>query len=150
MKALGLIALLISASMASGCATIVHWGTHQNVDVSSDPAGAQVIVDNNMQGVTPVTFALKRNELHNIVVKKEGFEDNSTRTDKEFSYWIVGNILIGGAIGLIVDLAGGSGFNITPEKVFVNLKTNSQNPPLSSSTQPTTSSIADSTIAVSQ
>lgn len=109
-----------------------------------------MIVDNNMQGVTPVTFALKRNELHNIVVKKEGFEDNSTRTDKEFSYWIVGNILIGGAIGLIVDLAGGSGFNITPEKVFVNLKTNSQNPPLSSSTQPTTSSIADSTIAVSQ
>jgi len=55
------IALIVLAliSLSTGCASIVK-GTTQAVPISSDPSGADVLVDGNLVGTTPTTVELKR------------------------------------------------------------------------------------------
>ena len=108
-------------TMAAGCATVVHWGGSQDVGIASNPAGAKVVIDQTDRGLTPVTVELKRKQTHTIVLKMDGYEDASATAIPELSGWIWGNILIGGLIGLAVDLGVGGGYNVNPDVINVTL-----------------------------
>ncbi len=100
------------------CATIVR-GTSQDVAVSTSPPGATVTVEDENRGVTPVTLTLKKKNKYRIVLSKEGYEDVVVNLDKNFKFapTIIGNIFSWGLIGIIVDLANGSAYQLSPEAI---------------------------------
>jgi len=104
------------------CATIVR-GSSQEVRINSSPADATVIINGEEKGKTPLTLTLKRNKTYQIVFKKEGFKDLTVNIDKQFKFvpTIIGNIFSWGIIGIVVDLANGSAYQLTPEQVDVTL-----------------------------
>lgn len=118
--------LLIGAFTAfSGCATIVR-GTHQDVQVTSDPANARVIVNGEDRGETPTTLALGTNEDYQIQFEKDGYATETVNVNKEFTIgWpVVGNVFSWGLLGIVVDVAGGAAYKLEPEQVQAALNAN--------------------------
>jgi hypothetical protein len=127
-------------TLLSGCATIVHLGSNEELSVSSDPSGATVVIDGTERGVTPLATKVERKKDHAVVLTKEGFEENQSRVESHISWWIAGNVILGGLVGILVDVMSGGGYTIEPDKVAVTLKPvegggSSPTPPLSSLTQ---------------
>lgn len=123
MKKLASVVLLFSV----GCGSIIHQTTQQ-VPVNSDPPGAAVTVAcgdvyNDPKLVTPATVTVHRKPDSCVIsLAKEGYEPSTVTMKKQMSGWYLGNILIGGLVGLIVDAANGAMWNRTPDKVDVTLQ----------------------------
>jgi len=66
--------LLVSlVALLTSCAGIIN-GTSQSITVTSTPEGAEVFIDGNNMGETPLTVKLKKNKYDNIMVKKSGYK----------------------------------------------------------------------------
>jgi len=100
----------------SSCATIVS-GSKQIVRFSSNPSTASVFIDEVEVGKTPFEIKLARISSHSVVLKLDGYQTYQTRLTKSFNGWYIGNILIGGIIGLIIDPITGAMYNLTPDQV---------------------------------
>lgn len=132
--------ILALSSIVSGCATIVHLGGDEELNVSSEPAGAKVVIDGTERGVTPLAATVERKKDHAVVLTKEGFEENQSRVESHLSWWVAGNVILGGLVGILVDVLSGGGYTIEPDAVAVTLKptqglVTSEAPSLSSLTQ---------------
>jgi uncharacterized protein YceK len=114
------IALTLVAASLSGCATIMHGG-NQPVGFSSTPSGAQVYVDNQVVGVTPVTATLSRKDQHVVRVEMQGYAPYEMRLNRGMSGWVWGNLLIGGIPGLAIDAISGAIYKLTPTEVNASL-----------------------------
>lgn len=98
------VALLITAITInfSGCATLFS-GTKDEVELSSEPAGAEVYVNGQKRGKTPISLKLKKGKEYNIEFKKNGFEDKLFQISYSLGAgWLILDIL-GGLIPVIVD-----------------------------------------------
>jgi len=102
--------------LMSSCATIVS-GSKQIVRFSSNPSTASVFIDEVEVGKTPFEIKLARISSHSVVLKLDGYQTYQTRLTKSFNGWYIGNILIGGIIGLIIDPITGAMYNLTPDQV---------------------------------
>jgi hypothetical protein len=106
-------AIVLTLVSLSGCATIVT-GANQGVMVESDPSGAACTVARDGTqlaaiSTTPNTVIIGKgwSDLA-LDCKKEGHADSKTSAVSKFQPWALGNILIGGIIGFIVDGATGA------------------------------------------
>lgn len=104
----------------SGCATIMQ-GSKQGVSMGSSPPGAQITVDGQNMGVTPMVASLKRNNTHVVRMSLPGYEPYEITLARKTSGWIWGNLAFGGIPGLIVDMATGALYKLTPEQVSTNM-----------------------------
>ena len=57
-----------------------------------------------------------------MVLTKEGFEENRSRVESHLSWWVAGNVILGGLVGILVDVLSGGGYTIEPDAVAVTLK----------------------------
>jgi hypothetical protein len=105
-----------------GCATILR-GTNHGVGISSQPPGAEVIIDNELYGITPVSAKLKRKDNHHIVIQMEGYEPYEIMLTRQTSGWVFGNILFGPGvvIGIAVDAISGGMYTLSPDQVSADL-----------------------------
>ena len=111
--------LLLVMILSGGCATVMN-GRTQSVIVESNPPEAVATIEN--QAVkTPGTFQLKRKNSYPVKVEKEGYEPATTTIQNEWSWWLLGNVVLGGIIGLVVDFVTGSAYTLEPERVSVRL-----------------------------
>lgn len=115
-------ALAIVGMITSGCATIVHLGSSEELNVSSEPSGATVLIDGTERGVTPLATKVERKKDHAVVLTKEGFEESQSRVESHISWWVAGNVIFGGLVGILVDVMSGGGYTIDPDKIAVTLK----------------------------
>lgn len=108
------IAIVIGAALALGaCSTIVE-GTSQEIMVNTNPSGASCAL--NRQGAeiahipaTPASTTIKKTKHDiTIVCAKAGFENASYFNKSDVAGATLGNIILGGGIGWIVDSASGS------------------------------------------
>ena len=116
--------------LAQGCATVRN-GSHQEVMVVTDPAGASVEVrcgKPQPAAVTPTTVRLpRRADECSLVLSREGFQPETVVFDSSPSRWVWGNFaapVAGGVIGatrqsdqafvdfLVGALIGGVGFGV--------------------------------------
>lgn len=105
-----------------GCASIMT-GTSQQVSFASDPSGAKVdIQPSGFQGTTPFTVDLKKGRGYIATARKEGYEKAVQSIGTTFNGWFIGNILLGGIIGMIVDLADGAYMNLDRDTVNFRLE----------------------------
>jgi hypothetical protein len=142
---IGLLAVALSAS--ARCATVAH-GTTQPIRVESDPPGAAVSL-NCVQGsipnlgTTPVTIDVQRKSKSCAVgISKEGYLPTNVPLQRTFSGVYVGNLLVGGVVGLVADAADGAMYKQGPSVVRVSLVELSRPPVVELSRQPVTTAPA--------
>jgi hypothetical protein len=105
--------LVVLGTMLAGCATVVS-GTTQTIGVNTDPEGADCQF--TRKGVlvgrvnpTPGTIQIGKDyESVSVLCQKEGFDDTAGVIGSEFQAMTLGNILLGGIIGVVVDAASGA------------------------------------------
>ncbi len=116
------IASLATLSLfAGGCASIVK-GTTQAIPVSSNPTGADVKLDGNRVGQTPMSVEVKRKSDHLMTIEKAGYQPESIAITRNIGGAVFGNILAGGVIGWGVDAISGAQYNLTPAMISITLK----------------------------
>ena len=120
MKKLLLSSLLALSLLLTSCATIVS-GSKQKVEFTSTPSDATVLVNDTNIGKTPLKTKLKRNTSYKVLIQLEGYEDYNTNIEKQFNAWYIGNIMLGGAVGLIIDPITGAMFKLSNTNVKANL-----------------------------
>lgn len=81
-KALILIAVATSV-FVSGCATIIS-GTTQTLSFSSEPEGAEVLLDGRSFGVTPLSIRVKKNKFSVVTFKKSGYQSAMIPIDTSY------------------------------------------------------------------
>jgi hypothetical protein len=90
--------------MFAGCATIVSSGP-DFVPVQSAPEGARVVLDGQPVGRTPMTVSFARKCEGVLAFELDGYERVVVDVDKVVNGWFFGNLVFGGVIGIVVDLA---------------------------------------------
>ena len=121
MKGILVAFIVASLTLISGCATIVS-GKTQAVTFQSVPDGADVVVNGELKGKTPITFPLKRSDGNVLEIRKAGYKTHKgvLQTDLNGMFW--GNILFGGLFGSTTDSATGSSREYAPGTIVVKLE----------------------------
>ncbi len=105
--------------MATGCATIVK-GSKQNIGIQTDPEGASCELQREGQiiGVvspTPGTVEVEKDKDNiEVTCKKQGYKTTSDSISSAFQQWTLGNVLIGGVIGVAIDAGSGAAMQYPP------------------------------------
>jgi hypothetical protein len=120
MTAFRLVAVLSFYFLITGCATIVK-GTTQGIPITSEPTGADVVVDGMLVGTTPTDVEMKRKRDHLVTIQKDGYQPKSVPVVKDIGGAVWGNIIAGGLIGWGVDATSGAQNNLNPKTISVQL-----------------------------
>ena len=131
MKFFKLSMFFLVAAIVAGCATIVGGGNNQSISFDSSPQGASIflgkvgkegkvvdLVDTGLK--TPAMLDVPRRNAV-IILKKEGYKDTNVVMSKAVNGWFFGNIIIGGLIGMSVDLSTGAVNRYDPDNFFLEL-----------------------------
>ena len=116
-----LVSLVFVYFLTTGCATIIK-GTTQEIPISSDPSGADILVDGHLVATTPADVQIKRKRDHLVVIEKTNYHPKSVAVVKNVGGAVWGNIIAGGLIGWGVDAASGAQNNLTPKTIYVRLE----------------------------
>jgi len=120
-----LLFALINVLVLTGCATMTR-GTTETVMVQSTPSGADVRVSNGFTGRTPFTFTAPRKGDLIVSISLPGYEAQDhilySNVAGKGAAGVAGNTLIGGVIGIGVDMATGAALSHKPNPLVVTLK----------------------------
>ena len=122
-RGLRLIASVLLAVNATGCATIINSRT-QELSVASTPPGATVKTG-AVETTTPGKLTLRRNEDHALTFTKDAFPERQAKVESNTSWWLLGNVLFGGIIGFVVDGISGAGSKLSPGSVDMDMESGS-------------------------
>lgn len=117
--------ILAAALLAlSGCATITE-GSTQLLSIDSDPQGARCELFRDGVAIgsstTPGAMTIGKSKKDiSVTCKKPGYEDGTGVIRSDVSAAFVGNVLIGGAIGVAIDASSGAA-NKYENLTFVSL-----------------------------
>ena len=107
---------------SSGCATVIH-GTTQKVEIVTKPPGATArVLPEGTVVTTPGSVVVPRKKAHTVRVELAGYCSETIYLDRLTSGAVHGNLLLGGIIGLSVDVSDGAAFVLVPETVDVTLR----------------------------
>ena len=92
------------------------------ISISSNPSGADIVINDQNKGKTPVIVNLKRDLDYTVKIALPGYMPYELNLVSKVDGWIIGNIVFGGLIGLIVDAASGGMYKLTPDQVHAELR----------------------------
>jgi hypothetical protein len=116
----------------AGCASIIS-GRRADITIDTYPSNAHVVVhDNNGSPVasltTPGTVSLKRNRRFFLPAKytadidAPGYEHAQVPIRSTVNPWVLGNVVVGGVVGLVVDNATGAVWKPTETEIHRQLE----------------------------
>ena len=120
-SSLAIVAISSSLLLTTTSCSSIFNGSQQDVQIKSSENGAQITINGNSRGQTPATIKLQRGKSHLIEIKKEGYETYRITTEKSLTGWFWGNLLCGGLVGMVIDLASGNAYDIEPDVVFAQM-----------------------------
>ena len=106
-------------TLLTSCATIMT-GKSDILHVESTPSGAHFTTNTGTSGTTQANIEVPDKVDVEFKFNKEGYQEQTATAQKHISAWVWGNILIGGIIGFIIDVASG-GTNTHDGKLSVVL-----------------------------
>ena len=122
------IAVLALAGALAGCASATRGWTEQ-VAISTTPSGATAMVTGNgdpIECVTPCAVTVRRNADVTVNLQKPGYQGEVVPLTKEIAATgaagFAGNLLLGGAVGMVVDAASGAPLEHKPNPVIVTMR----------------------------
>lgn len=80
-------------------------GGPDKIPVRSEPEGARVLLNGMPVGTTPMVVSVGHRDSCSIDLQKDGYQTVHIDKGKVLSGWIFGNIILGGLIGIGIDLA---------------------------------------------
>lgn len=116
-------AVLLSAALFGGCATISH-GTMQSLDVRSQPVGAAVSTSLGIGCITPCTLTFKRKAGFVATIRKQGYrpiEVIVSSVDTAHRGAVARSALTTGLVGYLVDRGNGALRELRPNPIDVTL-----------------------------
>ena len=119
-RLIALVLMMVSTQFLTSCSSIMS-GTTQNVTVTSNVRGAEVIINGAIVGRTPLTTRLKRQSKMHLIVQKDGYESYQASLATKLDPWFWGNILLYGVIGSTTDFATGATHLLDPDSIYVEL-----------------------------
>lgn len=118
MMFLRFFALCILSTLLFSCAGVIH-GTKQSVTIESTPNGAEVFIDGNSMGKTPLVVKLKKNKYDNIMVKLSGHKTVTRDLEKSYDPITLLNIIWDSST---TDMITGAAYEYEPNKYHFNLE----------------------------
>ncbi|MBF0417004.1 MAG: hypothetical protein HQL86_01990 [Magnetococcales bacterium] len=116
--------LSVSLVALAGCASITT-GTSQNILVDTPKVtGARCQLTDKKGGTwhapdTPGTVTVRKGDgPMTIICKKDGYKPNTIQVDEDLAGATLGNIILGGGIGILVDATTGAAQQY-PDKVVI-------------------------------
>lgn len=106
-----------------GCATIFK-GSHAEIRVNSEPSGATIMINGIDKGETPKTLALERDEDYVLTFQKEGYKEVKVEVESSFDFatTVLGNLVSWSLLGVVVDVASGAAYSLSPADIQANLE----------------------------
>ena len=117
-----LMVAVVLASVVSlvGCATLFKQKS-RTVAFNSDPQGAEIYINGNKMGKTPLPMNLSNLKAVTVTFKKEGYDDKTYIINtKVGGGWVVLDCL-GGFIPVIIDAVTENWYNLDTDDVKVML-----------------------------
>ncbi|CAA6807000.1 MAG: Unknown protein [uncultured Campylobacterales bacterium] len=111
-----LLGLMVSASLMFASATIFT-GTTQVITIDSDPQGADVYIDGESKGKTPLSVTLDKNKHKNLKISKSGYNSRVLGLDTSFNF-----ITLLSGYFTTTDLINGAAWEYKPGSYYVELK----------------------------
>jgi len=105
----------------NGCATIMH-GTTQDIGITTDPSGANLLIDGQHHYKSPAIITMKRIDDHKVEISQEGYKKETVEIKGALSWAVAGDFLAGGVIGYGIDAATGAQRRLVPESLNVRLR----------------------------
>lgn len=126
MRLVRVAVVLCAASSLGACATVTR-GSKDAWVVNSDPSGAKVETTNGHQcAATPCAIKMSRKSKFTATLTKPGYKAATIQVDHKTANagaaGVAGNVLLGGVIGLGVDLATGASQDLVPNNVMIKLE----------------------------
>ncbi len=119
-RGIALVLLVCLSVQMTGCSLFVS--SRQPFSVSSDPSGAEVTINGERVGTTPVQTTIHRRAEASVMVSKKGYETSTRTTSRSISVWgildIVGTFLF---LFPILGILGEGFWEQEPTNVNVNL-----------------------------
>jgi hypothetical protein len=105
-------ALAVLAVALSGCATVMK-GSSETISINTIPGIRADCSLSNGRGIwrvsTPGRVTVKRSKRDmDVTCRAFGYEDAKGVISSDFQTWTLGNLLIGGVIGLAIDMSNGA------------------------------------------
>lgn len=119
------ISSTILALSVSACASVTR-GTTETVHVYAAPEGAQIATSIGLTcNTSPCDLQVNRKQEFSVTVSKEGYQTQTIMVTTDVApggaAGIAGNVLVGGVIGMGVDVATGATLDHSPNPVLVEL-----------------------------
>ena len=109
-------AVALACLFVFSCATIFK-GNSSKLDANSSPQGAEVYVNGNLMGETPVRLKLESKYTYSLEFRKEGFKTKTINIQNHVGAgWVILDILAG-LVPVIVDAATGSWYDLDQKNV---------------------------------
>ena len=119
-------AIFLGLTLAfTGCATILG-GSSQTLTVNANVEGAEVFLNEQLLGVTPLIANIERGQEGLLRVTAEGYQPYQIALNKKITslFWV--NILSGGGFGSTTDYATGAMYEYEPSTYMVSLQLSEQ------------------------
>jgi hypothetical protein len=121
-----ILLMLSLASLSGGCASLINSST-VDVTVTTTPSDALATFNGQAFRTTmPVTIPVPRGKDGLVIhIEKEGYESQEVRLERRFVGWVWGNVvlgLVGGPIGMGIDLISQRAWSVDPREFQVSLK----------------------------
>ncbi len=116
---------VVAGLALSGCATITR-GTTDQLQIVSDPSGADVRTSMGPTCITPCTLQVSRKDEFTVTVSKPGYIAENvpvkTQVAGNGAAGFAGNVLFGGIVGMGTDAYTGATLEHVPNPVTVSLR----------------------------
>jgi len=116
--------ILALAATCGGCASVTR-GTTDQVQILSEPEGAEARTSMRHTCTTPCTLQFSRKDEFIVTASKPGYHTVempvSTRVAGAGAAGFAGNVLLGGVIGMAVDAASGATLEHYPNPVMLTM-----------------------------
>ena len=111
-----IVLTLVVIILLPGCATILK-GTSERVSVTSDPSGANVLINGIPRGNTPMVLKLESKNIYVVEIRKENYLPYTyTLTNSVGAGWIIIDVICG-LVPVIIDAATGSWYMLDANHV---------------------------------
>ena len=122
------VVFVLLLAMLSACATLVT-GSSQSITVSTNPPAANCTLDRvgariGAVSSTPGSVLVEKSKNNlSVTCSKDGFQTATVVREPSFNGATLGNLILGGPAGLIIDAASGATFKY-PDDIRLDMAAN--------------------------